>query len=96
MEAPIETTRFGSIEDMISLPLKKDFTIEIISGILVEPPTIIISLISSFSNLASSKLVSIVSRVSLNKSSQSCTNLARLIVISKSLPSERSSNRITL
>jgi hypothetical protein len=70
-----------------SFPLKKSFINYWTFGILVDPPTNTISSISLFFIPASSRTYWTGLRVFLNKSAQSSSNLALVIVSSKSIPS---------
>lgn len=85
--APYATASSGLIPLFGSFPLKKSFINYWTFGILVDPPTNTISSISLFFIPASSRTYWTGLRVFLNKSAQSSSNLALVIVSSKSIPS---------
>merc|ERR1712002_1009661 len=79
--APYATASSGLMERLSSLPLKKSWRSFWIFGILVDPPTRTISLIELLSILASLIAFSTGSKVPLNKSEQSSSNLALVMEV---------------
>jgi len=73
-----------------SFPSKNSLRSYLILGILVDPPTKTTSSISDFFFWASSKALLTGSKVALNKSLLSSSNLALVKVSTKSTPSTRS------
>jgi len=74
-----------------SFPLKKSLTNYLTLGILVDPPTNTISLISPFFNWESSKATYTGPKVFLKRSEFNSSNLALVKTSSKSTPSTKSS-----
>lgn len=86
--APYATASSGFIPLFGSFPLKKSFINCYTLGILVDPPTNTTSSISLFFMPESSSTYCTGYRVFLNKSAQSSSNLALVIVSLKSNPSK--------
>ena len=89
--APYATASSGLTPLEGSLPLKNSLTSCWTLGMRVDPPTRIISSMSFFCMSASSRTFLTGTRVDLNKSMLSSSNLARVRVSEKSAPSNRDS-----
>merc|ERR1719442_287934 len=79
--APYATASSGLMDLLSSLPLKKSWRSFWILGILVEPPTSTKSWMADLSIFASRMAFSTGSRVPLNRSEQSSSNLALVMLV---------------